>query len=127
MMKASLKPNWKSGFSGFAAMTMLVIALAHAALLIPSNLNKSQPLDALAALGMELIFAVPALLYLIGFTWMRYVVSVQCFLLLPLWLLSPVVLHSIERTPLFWLVWTLSLMAILFSAFVNSVPPRIKR
>jgi hypothetical protein len=79
---------------------------------------------ALTALGAELLFAVPALAYLFGVRWARFIVAIECILFLPLWLLLPLALHEVDRSTGFWFFWPLSVLVLLYSAVASWIPPR---
>ena len=111
-------------FAGFASTAVLVMIVAHSLWLIPENFQRGSMSTALTALSAELLLAVPALAYLLGFRWARFIVAIECIIFLPLWLLIPLALHEVDRSTGFWLFWPLSVLVLLYSAVASWIPPR---
>ena len=111
-------------FAGFASSAILVMIVAHSLWLFPENLQRGSMSTALTALGAELLFAIPAIAYLLGVRWARCIVAIQCIIILPLWLLTPLALHEVDRSTGFWVFWPLSVLVLLYSAVASWIPPK---
>jgi hypothetical protein len=56
--------------------------------------------------GIALALLVPAIAFVRGVRWCRFVVATVSLLFLLLWTLSPIAQHSFDRHAGFWALWT---------------------
>lgn len=65
------------------------------------------------------ITLTPAILYLCGVAWCRYLMAAIAILCIMMSLIIPLCMHTIDRTPAFWMQWCgvflISWMAVILS------------
>lgn len=66
----------------------------------------------------------PAGLFLCGIRWARFFVGSISLLLLFLWALSPLALHEVDRTGLFWLFWPYFGVVLVATTLASFIKPK---
>ncbi|MDI1250005.1 MAG: hypothetical protein PSV13_14175 [Lacunisphaera sp.] len=58
-------------------------------------------------IGIALLAVVPAIAFICGIQWCRFVVAAMALLFLLFWPMSPLAQHAIDRHAAFWIFWAL--------------------
>ena len=114
--------NLRSGIPAYASVVFIVLVFGHALWGLPTTMVRSP--DPVRALFTELLFSLPAFGYLIGISILRFLVGIEAFFAGLIWLLVPLALHEIEKTPGFWTAWTGVALALVFACLGSFAPGR---
>ena len=79
-----------------------------------------------AATGFLVIVSAPALAFVVGVQWCRWLVSMCAILASIFWALLPAMQHAIDRTLGFWISWIAGvgfLVATLWAACSSAIKP----
>ena len=114
--------NLRTGLPAHAAVVLSVLVVGHTIVGIPTTFNRSTA--PFLSIATELLFSAPSIGYLLGVSFLRFVVGAEAFLIGLMWLFMPIALHAIDKTLGFWTIWLGIGLALVFACLGSFAPSR---